>query len=548
MKYGHVILILLVSGCTSQHTTPLPESVVQHFPLTGELPSFFKPYVGITAETFSTLASIHNVTPPLHNSALTLYSLRHRPLIVGVDSTGKVAFARSHQYLPTAPKDVGTNRANSYLGFRVISSTTAALVSRGNGYFYPGIMDIYTGMVTFVPRREPWMRRTLHHDVRWNPRTETFLVLWLKKVSRYAHGAQRMMNDNGLYEIDLEGQLVWELDLSTLLLPYWVAYARRLKICNPNDKYDIRCTDYVHINTAFWDVEDDAIYVNSRRLSTFFKITKSTKRVEWAVGFAGDCTLWDDGRKVDSLFSGAHEVTKIGPRLYALLDNNAWSENECVAAKEKAATIPGFGQARIIVIKVAAKRRSAELVYSFPLGVPCSPYMGSVARLPGGNLLGHMSPELTTVEVDPLANKEVQRTVVTVAARKPTNWLSFRAHRLYRRPIIAPYSRINGTVLRLTLWDNVPRTASSSGHITVYAPVQSVGNFSAKRIIVNGLPPEDQLLVELLSEPVHVRAHWFAEKLRLDLPRTLPYAYVVFTNADGVGNVVRVNQARASSA
>ena len=55
--------------------------------------------------------------------------------------------------------------------------------------------------------------------------------------------------------------------------------------------------DYFHLNSLYYDVENDAVYVNSRYLDTFFKIKRSTGEIEWSVGRVGSLAMFDRYKK-----------------------------------------------------------------------------------------------------------------------------------------------------------------------------------------------------------------------------------------------------------
>eukprot|EP01012_Entosiphon_sulcatum_P026657 TRINITY_DN3212_c0_g1_i1.p1 TRINITY_DN3212_c0_g1~~TRINITY_DN3212_c0_g1_i1.p1 ORF type:complete len:675 (-),score=90.15 TRINITY_DN3212_c0_g1_i1:18-2042(-) len=586
----------------------LPEAVVSEFPSLRPL-RLLRPYLGISTGVFNKIRNIANVSPPVSGppgeptGPLTLYSLRNQPLVVGLDSSGQLSLARSHHYVLTPDDAIGKKRACSYLALRPIDSSKAVMISREAGVYDIGMLDLMTGMATFIPRKEPWISKRLHHDMRWNPVNETFLVMYHHRVQRFIFGQARLMGDNGLYEIDLEGNVVWDLDLAPLLLPYWLRFVKRLGICanaqvNPEAQnttnttpgpLDRRCTDYLHCNTAFWDVDNDAIYVNSRRLSTFFKIRKSTGKLEWAVGAVGDFEMWEGGHRVGALFFGAHEITQIGRSSFALLDNNALRQDECTVtglmkevptttttnstntrnskARKAFSAIPtsrlrettdrtpfpgteGKRNARIVFVDVypEARRAEATFVWNFA-GVECSPYMGSVQRLPEGNILGHLSPEMISAEVQPPdaphgCGQLVQHLAFTPPYGKKAAWMSYRAQRLYRRPVIGSKSRLFGNTARVFLWDTVPRSVSTIGRLTVYLPQRlwpegrppaALRNSPA---YVHELEKSDQLLTEVLTLRVRVLPHWLPTAVYLKLPLNTTRVYVVFINTDGVGNVV----------
>lgn len=237
-----------------------------------------------------------------------------------------------------------------------INSTTILVAPfDGNVYFW----NFYTGAL------ESYHLGTYHHDVSYNPYTQTFLYLTytIHNVGGYDYYCDVLVEKN------LNGDVVWELDTyeSFLDVSYWLG------------EYKSGKRDLSHSNTVFWDIEEDMIYVNMRNLNTFYKIDHSLSKMVWSVGQYGNFNLYnrfDEERT--NLFYHAHAVEKIDSNTFIIFDNDYLNESH-----------PLYHHSRILEIDVNETAEIAEVswVYSSPYEYYSS-HWGDADRLPNGNRLG----------------------------------------------------------------------------------------------------------------------------------------------------------------
>lgn len=206
-----------------------------------------------------------------------------------------------------------------------------------------------------------------HHDIEYNPFTDTFLTLQHRKFGTYQN--LPIWYDD-IVEYDRQGNQVWLWNCSENL-PF-----------NTNHFLNELWSggqDWTHANSIFWLVEEDVIYYNPRNLDTFYKINKQTGEIIWAVGKLGDFTLYDKyGKERTTLWWHSHALEMIGPNRFILFDNDHLNQ-----------TNPVNHRSRLIEIIVDENAKTAKEVWSWtaPKEYYCEPW-GDADRLPNGNTLG----------------------------------------------------------------------------------------------------------------------------------------------------------------
>lgn len=367
--------------------------------------------------------------------------------------------------------------------------------------------------------------------------TNTIMVLYQQSVERVFSGVKRVQVDNWIWELDMRGKLLWDYALGTELQPFFKKLVRQegKKWCVQS--WDLQhCIDFLHANTIYWDIHEGMIYVNVRRLSTFFRIHKARKLIEWSCGNVGNLLLYDrTGKQVRSLFIGAHEVTKVDVNRFVLFDNNCDTDQPPCRP----------GPARLLQIDVNPQHRTAHLTFVYPFG-PASLYMGSVQKLPSGSFFGHHSPSLTSVEVSRTGVVQ-QRIVLQPDPTGASSLLtSYRAQRFYRTPLVG-HLRLSETGIRFVTWNCFHFPYPTSGRAYVYlsqADAEDLGvDFRVMLRAARGLPP----LVLWNWAAFSYRPYWLPTHVSVELPRgplvspaTIPAVYLEVLNNEGVHTVLYV--------
>lgn len=248
-------------------------------------------------------------------------------------------------------------KGNRFKTPQFINSTTVA-------YMYDGdiqLRNLETGVTETLPIPEG------HHDIEYNPFTDTFLTLQHRRFGTY-QGLKVVYDD--IVEYDRQGNQVW----------FWNG-SKNIPF-NPdhflNEKWG-GGQDWTHGNTIFWLIEEDIIYFNPRNLDTFYKIDKQTGEIVWAVGKLGDFTLYDKhGKERETLWWHSHSVEMIGPNRFVLFDNDNQNQTNLLNHRS-----------RLVEIVVDEEAMTATEVWSWksPKEYYCGPF-GDADRLPNGNTLG----------------------------------------------------------------------------------------------------------------------------------------------------------------
>ncbi|MGY5876993.1 MAG: aryl-sulfate sulfotransferase [Candidatus Thorarchaeota archaeon] len=211
-----------------------------------------------------------------------------------------------------------------------------------------------------------------HHDIEYNPVTETFLVLERYDVDEY--NGDPILQDR-IVEYNKISQVVWE----------WNVWDH---VPFNSTEYDIRGetwgnhADWSHSNTIFWEYEHDLVYLNIRNLDTFYKIDYSSGDIIWSLGRLGDFTLYDiNGVKRDTLWYHSHSLERIGPNRFILYDNdfqNTTSDNPILT-----------GTSRMLELVINETTMTANVTWKWeaPDSYYCTAW-GDADRLPDGNTLG----------------------------------------------------------------------------------------------------------------------------------------------------------------
>ena len=176
-------------------------------------------------------------------------------------------------------------------------------------------------------------RGSYHHDLSYNPRTETFVILF-------------DIGHTKIREFDLAGTLVWQFP-------------------NPNDIVGNRTSPMDHFNSIYWDADANVIYVWDAAHSRGFAIDRTRSQLLWCLGRR---PCWPLTGNATHLFM--HDFRPLGHDRFAGFVNSG--------------AYPGYGPGCIsgvatFRVDVAARQAVVETVYCQPLHLPV---MGGIQVLP----------------------------------------------------------------------------------------------------------------------------------------------------------------------
>ncbi|MHA2355709.1 MAG: aryl-sulfate sulfotransferase [Candidatus Thorarchaeota archaeon] len=205
-----------------------------------------------------------------------------------------------------------------------------------------------------------------HHEYEYNPNNDT--VFTFKYYPKSINDSTYLFDR--IEEYDLEGNLVWVLDVSDFITPdMWCPY---------NDIFGGN-PDITHSNTAFYDADEDVIYYNPRNVNTFYKIDHKTGEVIWSLGEYGDFDLHNSlGIRVDDLFFHPHSIERVDDDTFILFDNDYHNQNSEINHKS-----------RMLEITIYEDTMEAHQTWAW-IGTDeyWSYLWGDADRLPNGNRLG----------------------------------------------------------------------------------------------------------------------------------------------------------------
>ncbi|MFW9912024.1 MAG: aryl-sulfate sulfotransferase [Candidatus Thorarchaeota archaeon] len=241
------------------------------------------------------------------------------------------------------------------LSMEFVSPTTILV-----GYpFNVALVNLYTGSTRYLNCYG-------HHEYEYNPNNDT--------VFTFKYNQKVIDNETYLFDLvneyDLNGDLVWSLDVSEFITPaMWCPYEDRFG-GNP---------DITHSNTLFYDADEDMIYYNPRNVNTFYKIDHKTGEVIWGVGEYGDFTMYDIfGVKVDYLFFHPHALERVDDNTFILFDNDHHDLN-----------FEGNHKSRMVEITIDEDTMEAHTTWVWRATDKYWSFLwGDADRLPNGNRLG----------------------------------------------------------------------------------------------------------------------------------------------------------------
>ena len=239
-----------------------------------------------------------------------------------------------------------------------INSTTVLLTPMNQTIIF---WNFYTNKTVIYPM-------ILHHDIAYNPNSDSFITLETKGVTI----GDLTYHYDIIVEKDRNSNVLWSIDTSTFI-PH--TYWNGLEFMNAR-------ADITHANSVFWDFEEDYLYVNMRNINTFYKINHSSGKIIWGIGEYGNFSMFNKmGEPIENLFYHAHAVEQIDENTFIIFDNDYYNLTQTDMNSEK--------KSRIIEIKINETTMTANESWVWnPSQDYYSEMWGDADRLPNGNRLG----------------------------------------------------------------------------------------------------------------------------------------------------------------
>lgn len=283
----------------------------------------------------------------------------------------------------------------------------------------------FWNMETNVTEHAVVLPGSQHHDIEYNPITDTFLVL-----SRNDYGTFQDLpiTFDEIYEINRKGEIMFNWN-GSIAIPFDENISSEIS----RGKYDFQ-----HGNAIFWDHELDLIYYSARHLDTVYAIDHKTGEIAWSVGRIGNLkSIAKNGTEIDSLFYHTHAIEKIAPNRFIIFDNDKFN-----LTREN----PRIGESRIVEFEVDLSAGVAREIWTWtPDGENYySSAWGDADRLPNGNrmaLFGNGVSGFDPGITHPMRVTEVNNDGEIVWEILFNNssdfeWGGYRADRFYDAPIV----------------------------------------------------------------------------------------------------------------
>ena len=362
-----------------------------------------------------------------------------------------------------------------------------------------------------------------HHELDYNPYTDTFLVLETATSGEMWDGLPVIYDT--ITEYNWDGDLLWEWD-ARVHYPFNSTIHTFL-----GHNYTFRgYADWMHANSFVWDKIENTIWLNVRNQDTLLKIDKDTDEIIWKAGRHGDFTVIDlNGSVVDTIFNYPHSIEWIGSNRYVMFDNGLYNPDIPSSMSRNGTGISGF-----IEFEIDEENQELREVWSW-YATNSTYYFsesgGDADRLPDGNTLGiYANQALVLAQSDPVIFTEVTNdgTIaweLQVLGGNGTYYWAHRVERFYQQPLIevhdSTFDRTTQTlVASISTWNCVKQMATSDGSLTV---------------LVNG--------AVFHQEAFEFQPQWLDTNLEIslsNLPTNVNTIEIVIENSDGIFNSVYV--------
>ncbi|MHA2277863.1 MAG: aryl-sulfate sulfotransferase, partial [Candidatus Kariarchaeaceae archaeon] len=154
----------------------------------------------------------------------------------------------------------------------MLNDTTIFAALQGNPLFW-----------NFITGDTEWFNLTenQHHDMSYNPTTDTFMMLERETVAVVNNTGQiENMSIDTIFEYDRDGNVKWEWHLDDHTNYSWY-YEDLERINQSKVDFSRGRLDPTHANSIYWDTEEDKVYLNVRHFHQVYKIDRQTGAVDW---------------------------------------------------------------------------------------------------------------------------------------------------------------------------------------------------------------------------------------------------------------------------
>jgi hypothetical protein len=356
-----------------------------------------------------------------------------------------------------------------------------------------------------------------HHELDYNPITDTFMVLETATSGEMWDGLPVIYDT--ISEYSWEGDLLWQWD-ARVHYPFNSTIHTTLGF-----NYTFRgYADWMHANSFVWDKVENTIWVNVRNQDTLLKIDKDTDEIIWKAGRHGNFTVLDiNGTEVDTIFNYPHSLEWIGGNRYVLFDNGLFNPDIPSSMTRNGTGISGF-----IEFEIDEENQTLTEVWSW-YALNSTYYFsesgGDADRLPNGNTIGiYANQALVLAQPDPVIFTEVTRDgeiawELQILGGNGTYYWAHRLERFYEAPLIEIHNQdvdINAHSLSLNLstWNCMKQMYATEGEV---------------RVIVD--------TTEIYVDTFEYQPQWLPTTLDIsitNLPTSISYIEIQVENCDGI--------------
>lgn len=309
-----------------------------------------------------------------------------------------------------------------------------------------------------------------HHELDYNPITDTFMVLETATSGEMWDGLEVIYDT--ISEYSWEGDLLWQWD-ARVHYPFNSTIHTAL-----GHNYTFRgYADWMHANSFSWDKVENTIWLNVRNQDTILKIDKDTDEIIWKAGRHGNFTIHNiNGTEVDSIWHYPHSLEWLGDNRYILFDNGLFNPDVPSSMSQNGTGFSGFVEFEIdeenqIVREVWSWHSDNSTWYFSESG-------GDADRLPDGNTLGIYGNKALVLGLpDPVIFAEITPDgeiawEMEVLGGNGTYYWAHRLERFYEAPLIEVHdSTFSGTALtfsaNISTWNCVKQMSTSEGTLSV---------------------------------------------------------------------------------
>lgn len=361
-----------------------------------------------------------------------------------------------------------------------------------------------------------------HHEIDYNPVTETFMVLdyvW----SNETWDGKKVVYDY-LSEYNYAGELIWQWD-PRIYFPF--NYTRHTSL-GLNETFR-GGADWMHSNSFVWDKSNEMIYLLVRNQDTILKINYTSKEVIWDAGRGGDFTLINKaGEEVYTLFAHPHSLERIDTSRFILYDNDLYNKsNPSTMTLENSS-----GHSRHLEFEIDEENHIMREIWSW---IPNNDTYflpesgGDSDRLPDGNTLGIFGNKglILNLRNPPIVTEVTKEGKIAwemyIPGKNNAYYWVHRVERFYEKPIVIIHNQ-SIDLNRGDLWLNF------STWNTFKQEATSIGEFN---IIVDGQ--------EFYQESFEFLPQWQQNTFNLsfnDLPSKANVIELIVENDDNIQNII----------